>query len=76
MRDSVRAVGADLTDVSITTPDGVSLSAWLINAQRANGSAVILLHGLGANRLGMTGYARLFTDHGFSVLLPDARDTA
>lgn len=73
VRDSIRGVGADLTDVSITTPDGVSLSAWLIKPQHAYESAVILLHGLGDNRLGMTGYARLFLDHGFSVLLPDAR---
>jgi uncharacterized protein len=72
-RDSVRELSADLADVSITTSDGVPLSAWLIKPQRTNGNAVILLHGLGDNRLGMTGYARLFLDHGFSVLLPDAR---
>jgi pimeloyl-ACP methyl ester carboxylesterase len=72
-RDSVRELNADLADVSITTSDGVPLSAWLIKPRRTNGNAVILLHGLGDNRLGMTGYARLFVDHGFSVLLPDAR---
>jgi pimeloyl-ACP methyl ester carboxylesterase len=39
----------------------------------SNGDAVLLLHGLGDNRVGMTGYAELFLAHGFAVLLPDAR---
>ena len=73
VRGSIQAVAADLSDVSITTPDGVPLSAWLIKPQRASRNAVILLHGLGDNRLGMTGYARFLFEHGFSVLLPDAR---
>jgi hypothetical protein len=34
---------------------------------------VLLLHGLGDNRLGMTGYAQLLLARGFTVLLPDAR---
>jgi hypothetical protein len=38
-----------------------------------NGKAVILLHGLSDNRLGMIGYAELFMVHGFSILMPDAR---
>lgn len=73
VRDSVRKLNADLVDLSITTPDGVPLSAWLIKPRKTNGNAVIVLHGLGDNRLGMIGYASLFLDHGFSVLLPDAR---
>lgn len=32
-----------------------------------------MLHGLGDNRLGMEGVARLLVAHGFTVLLPDAR---
>ena len=73
VHNSFRELNANLADVSMTTPDGVPLSAWLINPQLTNGSAVILLHGLGDNRLGMMGYARLFLGHGFTVLLPDAR---
>jgi len=38
-----------------------------------NGNAVILLHGLADNRVGMTGYAELLLGRGFSVLMPDAR---
>ncbi len=73
VREMTRALGADLEDVSITTLDGAVLRAWMVDAQHNNGDAVLLLHGLGDNRLGMTGYARLFLANGFTVLLPDAR---
>jgi len=73
MRDSAHALDADLTDASITTPDHITLRAWTIHPHHPNGDAVLLLHGLGDNRLGMTGYAQLLLAHGFIVLLPDAR---
>jgi hypothetical protein len=40
---------------------------------RGNGDAVILLHGVADNRMGMIGYADLLLRHGYAVLLPDAR---
>jgi len=64
---------SDLDNVSITTPDAITLRAWTIHPHHSNGNAVILLHGLGDNRIGMTGYAQLLLAHGFTVLLPDAR---
>jgi pimeloyl-ACP methyl ester carboxylesterase len=67
------ALGAKLDDVSITTSDQATLRAWLIHPNHANGNAVLLLHGVADNRIGMTGYAQLFLSHGFEVLLPDAR---
>jgi uncharacterized protein len=70
---SAQALDAGLEDVSITTPDGAVLRAWLIHPQHSNGSAVIALHGLGDNRVGTMGYAQLLVAHGFSVLMPDAR---
>jgi pimeloyl-ACP methyl ester carboxylesterase len=73
VRDQTRTLDADLTDVSITTPDHATLRAWLIHPHRSNGDAVLLLHGLGDNRLGMLGYAQLLLAHGFTLLLPDAR---
>jgi pimeloyl-ACP methyl ester carboxylesterase len=73
MIDSAHAVDADLQDVSITTPDAVTLRAWTIRPHRANRDSVILLHGLGDNRGGTTGYAQLLLAHGYGVLLPDAR---
>jgi uncharacterized protein len=72
-RESVHAMNADFSDVSITTSDGVTLRAWLLRPAHANGDAAVLLHGLGDNRLGMGGYARMLLAHGFAVLMPDAR---
>jgi len=73
MRHYARALNADLEEVSAATPDGVGLRAWTLRPLHGNGDAVILLHGLGDNRVGMTGYAQLLVAHGFTVLLPDAR---
>ena len=73
MRQVVLHLDDDLKNVSITAQDNIPLRAWTIQPRRSNGDAVILLHGLGDNRIGMTGYAQLFLAHGFTVLLPDAR---
>jgi pimeloyl-ACP methyl ester carboxylesterase len=72
-RDLAHQLDSDFEDVSITTPDAVTLRAWTIHPYHSNGDAVILLHGLGDNRVGVTGYAQLLLAHGFTVLLPDAR---
>jgi alpha-beta hydrolase superfamily lysophospholipase len=73
MRDSAHALDAELADATITTPDSITLRAWIIHPHHPNGDAVLLLHGLGDNRIGMTGYAQLLLAHGFTLLLPDAR---
>jgi alpha-beta hydrolase superfamily lysophospholipase len=72
-RRSAQVLNAELADASITTHDGAVLRGWVIRPRRANGDAVILLHGLADNRVGMTGYAQLLVAHGFAVLMPDAR---
>jgi uncharacterized protein len=64
---------AEITDITVTGLGGVNLSAWMIRPRSSTGQAVILLHGLADNRMGMIGYAELFLMHGFSVLMPDAR---
>jgi uncharacterized protein len=73
MREAVSTLDPSVEDVFLTTPDGTTLRAWSIHAPHGNGDTVILLHGLGDNRTGMTGYAELLLAHGYSVLLPDAR---
>lgn len=73
MRDSVGSLDADLADASIHTPDNATLRAWTIYPHHPNRNAVVLLHGLGDNRIGVTGYAQLLVAHGFIVRLPDAR---
>jgi uncharacterized protein len=62
-----------LEGVAILAQDGITLNAWNIKPQNGNGGAVILLHGLSDNRMGMIGYADMLLNHGFSVLMPDAR---
>jgi alpha-beta hydrolase superfamily lysophospholipase len=73
MRRAAQRLHYDLTDIAIATQDGATLRAWSIRPPNPNGNALILLHGLGDNRTGMTGYAELLLSHGFSVLMPDAR---
>jgi pimeloyl-ACP methyl ester carboxylesterase len=73
VREAAHAQDSDLIDESITTPDHATLRAWLIRPHHPNPDAVLLLHGLGDNRVGMISYAQLLLAHGYTVLLPDAR---
>jgi uncharacterized protein len=72
-RAIAREMHADLEDIEIAAPDGVTLRAWFAKPEHGNGNAVVLLHGLGDNREGMGGYARMFVANGYTVLLPDSR---
>ncbi len=72
-RDMARSRDAKVSDAVITAKDAITLRAWSVVPRHSNGNAVILLHGLGDNRVGMTGYADLLLSRGFSVLMPDAR---
>lgn len=74
VQNAAANLNAKLADVDIAAQGQATLRAWLIQPQRPNGNAVILLHGLGDNRLGMIGYAQLLLSHGYAVLMPDARD--
>lgn len=73
IESEVNNLHAHLGDVSIRAADGVVLSAWFVEPALGNGSAVILLHGVSDNRLGMVGYGELLLRSGYSILLPDAR---
>ena len=64
---------AELQDVSMTAVDGAVLKGWYVRPRDYNGNAVILLHGITDNREGVAGYGRLMLEHGYAVLLPDAR---
>jgi uncharacterized protein len=64
---------SELREVSIRAADGVTLRGWYVRPNQFNGDAVILLHGITDNREGVAGYGKLFLDHGYAVLLPDAR---
>ena len=58
---------------SIRAFDGVRLDAWFVRPRVPNGNCVIVLHGIGDSRQGSAGYASMFLDQGYSVLLPDSR---
>jgi hypothetical protein len=64
---------AQFTDAAITSVDGYPLRAWLIHPESANGSVVLLLHGVADNRLGLSGQTAFLLRHGYAVLLPDSR---
>jgi uncharacterized protein len=65
--------GAELKDVAIQAEDGAVLKGWYVQPQKFKGKAVVLLHGITDNREGVAGYAKIFLDKGYAVLLPDAR---
>jgi dipeptidyl aminopeptidase/acylaminoacyl peptidase len=71
--DTAARFGAALRNVSVTASDGTRLQGWFVRPAKANGDAVILLHGVAGNRQGMMGFARLFLSNGFAVLVPDSR---
>jgi uncharacterized protein len=60
-------------DVTIRAADGAQLRAWYLAPASPNGASVILLHGMADTREGVAGYAFMFLQHGYSVLLPDSR---
>jgi alpha-beta hydrolase superfamily lysophospholipase len=65
--------GTELENVEITTTDGIALRAWYVRPPKANGRDVLMLHGVGDNREGVAGFAAMFLDRGYAVLLPDSR---
>jgi dipeptidyl aminopeptidase/acylaminoacyl peptidase len=65
--------GEVFRDAEMSTPDGAVLQAWLILPPEPNGDAVILLHGVSDNRMGMYGYGTWLVQHHYTVLIPDAR---
>ncbi len=70
-------LNADFENVAIQARDGTVLRAWsfrpIWDEDRPH-DAVLLLHGVSDNRLGMAGYAEILLKHGYSVVMPDARD--
>ena len=64
---------ARVEDIEVTASDGVPLRGTFAVPEKQNGSAVILLHGISDNRMGVSGFARLFLANGYRVLLVDSR---
>jgi uncharacterized protein len=58
-------------DVTFESSDGLALSGWY--ARSSNRAAVLLVNTAGGDRLGSVEHARMLADHGYGVLLYDAR---
>lgn len=63
--------GLKYEDVSFTTRDGLTLRGWYLPSQ--NKAAVILTHGIAANRVAVLDPALMLARNGFGVLLFDLR---
>ena len=62
--------GLDVNAVVFTSGSGSQIHAWLSQG-RPGGGAVLLLHGVNANREQMLGRARFLHALGFTILAPD-----
>jgi uncharacterized protein len=58
---------------TVKAADGIVLQGWLFRPAEFNGAAVLLLHGVGSNRLGMSGHLGYLLRSGYAALTPDAR---
>ena len=63
----------DVRDVTLTTADGLRLTAWQIEPSTADGAAVLVAPGNGGNRAGRLPLARQLAAEGLTVLLLDYR---
>jgi len=70
-RETPGSYGLAYEDVRFPTADGVDLSGWYVPTR--NGAVVVLLHGAGSTRSAVLPHAVVLADHGFGVLLYDAR---
>ena len=66
-------IGAQREDFTVFAPDGVALRGWKVRPRNANGSWVLLFHGVADNRLGVIGQSEMLLKAGYSVVMMDAR---
>lgn len=64
-------LGLAYRDVTFPASDGEELAGWYIPTR--NGAAVVLLHGAGSTRFAVLEHAAVLAEHGYGVLLFDAR---
>ena len=64
-------LGLAYRDVTFPSSDGEDLAGWYIPTR--NGAAVAVMHGAGSTRSGVLDQAAVLAEHGYGVLLFDAR---
>ncbi len=62
---------ADYREVAFEASDGVKLTGWY--RPTTNGATMLVLHGGGGDRTGSLRHAKMLVEHGYGVLLWDAR---
>jgi uncharacterized protein len=67
------SIHAEREDFNVTAPDGITLRGWKVRPHSANGSWVLVFHGVADNRVGGLGQAHLLLRAGYSVVMMDAR---
>lgn len=60
-------------DAQTTSADGTVLKGWYYEPDAPNGSALLMLHGVGDNRVAVVGLGTVYEKAGYSVLVPDLR---
>lgn len=58
-------------NITLTTADGLTISAWHIIGSKPQ--AIILVHGIDANRMAVLPEAAILSEAGYHLLLPDLR---
>lgn len=64
-------LGVAFSDVTFPSSDGVELAGWYVPTR--NGAAVAMMHGAGSTRSAELEHAAVLAEHGYGVLLFDAR---
>ncbi|MBN1937706.1 MAG: alpha/beta fold hydrolase [Anaerolineae bacterium] len=65
------AAGLDCRDVRLKTADGLEIAGWYLPGTRSQ--AIVLVHGIHANRAYLLPQARILSQAGYHVLLIDLR---
>jgi dienelactone hydrolase len=64
-------MGFEVREITFQSEDGITLAGWFVPSQ--NDATIILLHGYGGNRTGMTWHAQQLVKAGYGVLMYDER---
>ena len=69
----LRRLASAWDNVTVKAADGAVLRAWFLRPRVPASGCVMLLHGIADSRQSGAGFAALFLDSGYSVLLADSR---
>jgi pimeloyl-ACP methyl ester carboxylesterase len=66
-------LGATRSDLMVHAADGIALRGWKVQPTQPNGDWILVFHGVADNRMGTLSYAQMLLQHGYSVVMMDAR---